>query len=301
MDEIKPNQTESTALARAQNRWQLPVNSIQDLQVMAGFVSASGLFAGTDEAQLAVQLMAGLEAGFSPFASITGVFVINGKPGFGSNMLAQAIKRSGRYDYRVVQKNLDGCKINILDLKSGQVIGTEEFSREMAERARLWGNRGPWTSYPEAMLFARCISSAVRTHCPDVLGGHIAYTPEELGGDQIGTIDEHGMVTQVKVQEEPNPVVAVNPQGSEAVQDVAQKLATALDADLVPMNSTSVVLDPDPVVPITNEQKVEAWNKLKAEPDVKNAFLQRYYPTQTSLGPSDLKLKEHYDYIITPF
>ena len=301
MDEIKPNQTEPTALARTQNRWQLPVNSIQDLQVMAGFMSASGLFAGTNEAQLAVQLMAGLEAGFSPFASITGVFVINGKPGFGSNMLAQAIKRSGRYDYRVVQKNLDGCKINIIDLKSGEVIGTEEFSREMAERARLWGNRGPWTSYPEAMLFARCISSAVRTHCPDVLGGHIAYTPEELGGDRVGTIDEHGMVTEVKVQEEPKPVVAVNPQGSDVVQDVAQKLATALDAEVVPMNPTSVVLDPDPDVPITIEEKAEAWNKLKAEPDVKNAFLQRYYPKQTSLGPSDLKLKEHYDYIITPY
>lgn len=65
--------------------------------------------------------------------------------------------------------------------------------------------------------------------------------------------------------------------------------------------SQAVVLDPDPVVPITIEQKAEAWNKLKAEPDVKNAFLQRYYPNQTSLGPNDLKLKEHYEYIITPF
>ena len=65
--------------------------------------------------------------------------------------------------------------------------------------------------------------------------------------------------------------------------------------------SQAVVLDPDPEVPITIEQKAEAWNKLKAEPDVKNAFLQRYYPSQTSLGPNDLKLKEHYEYIITPF
>lgn len=278
MDEIKPNQTLSTAIAPTPSRWQLPVNSIQDLQVMAGFMSDSGLFAGTNQAQLAVQLMAGLEAGFSPFASITGVFVINGKPGFGSNMLAQAIKRSGRYDYRVVQKNLDGCKINILDLKSGQVIGTEEFTQEMAVRARLWAGRGPWTSYPEAMLFARCISSAVRTHCPDVLGGHIAYTPEEIGGDQIGTIDEHGMVTEVKVQEIPAP-----------------------SPDPVPVEPDPVVLTPDPEVPITVEQKKEAWEKLKSAPDVKNAFLQRFYPNQTSLGPSDLKLKEHYEYIVTPF
>lgn len=283
MDEIKPNQTLSTAITPAPSRWQLPVNSIQDLQVMAGFMSDSGLFAGTHQAQLAVQLMAGLEAGFSPFASITGVFVINGKPGFGSNMLAQAIKRSGRYDYRVVQKNIDGCKINILDLKSGQVIGTEEFTREMAERARLWGNRGPWTSYPEAMLFARCISSAVRTHCPDVLGGHIAYTPEEIGGDQIGTIDEHGMVTEVKVQE------------------IAPSAPMPEHAEPAPATPEPVVLTPDPVIPITLEQKKEAWEKLKENPDVKNAFLNMFYHGQTTVGPSDLKTKEHYDYIVTPF
>ena len=257
---------------------------------MAGFMSDSGLFAGTNQAQLAVQLMAGLEAGFSPFASITGVFVINGKPGFGSNMLAQAIKRSGRYDYRVVQKNLDGCKINILDLKSGQIIGTEEFTRDMAERARLWGNRGPWTSYPEAMLFARCISSAVRTHCPDVLGGHIAYTPEEIGGDQIGTIDEHGMVTEVKVQEVPAPTPSSVP--AAAHEQFQRDLAAEPDP---------VVLTPEPEVPITLEQKKEGWDTLKKEPKVKNAFLKRFYPNQTSLGPSDLKLKEHYDYIVTPF
>ena len=61
------------------------------------------------------------------------------------------------------------------------------------------------------------------------------------------------------------------------------------------------MLDPDPDVLITLEQKKEAWEKLKSEPDVKNAFLQRFYPNQTTLGPSDLKLKEHYDYIVTPF
>ena len=70
-----------------------------------------------------------------------------------------------------------------------------------------------------------------------------------------------------------------------------------------PVRSTPdpVVLDPDPEIPITLEQKKEAWEMLKAKPDVKNAFLQRYYPGQTTIGPSDLKLKEHYDYIVTPF
>jgi hypothetical protein len=42
------------------------------------------------------------------------------------------------------------------------------------------------------MLFARCLTAGMRTHCPDALGGHTPYTPEELGAP--GQIDESGMV-----------------------------------------------------------------------------------------------------------
>jgi hypothetical protein len=62
----------------------------------------------------------------------------------------------------------------------------------MAERANLIGKGGPWKQYPEAMLFARCLSAGMRTHCPDALGGAPAYTPEELGAQ--GQIDENGVV-----------------------------------------------------------------------------------------------------------
>jgi hypothetical protein len=50
----------------------------------------------------------------------------------------------------------------------------------MAERAGLLKNP-TWRSYPEAMLFSRALTAGMRTHCPDALGGHPAYTPEELG------------------------------------------------------------------------------------------------------------------------
>lgn len=184
----------------------LEVRNVDDLTRLARVFHASGLFNrnGNPDAQLAqcaVQLMAGMEAGFTPFASITGVYVVNGRPGFSAQLLAQAIKRHPDYDYRVLEKTDKTCRVRFLC--RGEELGVEIFTMEMAERAGLVKG-GPWKQYPEAMLFARCLTAGMRTHCPDALGGHTAYTPEELGAQ--GQIDEDGMVT-VTVAEQPQPML----------------------------------------------------------------------------------------------
>jgi len=165
----------------------LQVSSVDDLARLARVFAASGLFgrAGNQETQVAecaIRLMAGMEAGFSPFASATGVHIINGRPAFSSNLLAQAVRRHPDYDYRVLEKNAKTCRIKFLS--RGEDLGTETFTIEMAERAGLLKNT-TWKAYPEAMLFSRALTAGMRTHCPDALGGHPAYTPEELGGDDV--------------------------------------------------------------------------------------------------------------------
>jgi hypothetical protein len=165
----------------------LQVSSVDDLARLARVFAASGLFgrAGNQETQVAecaIRLMAGMEAGFSPFASATGVHIINGRPAFSANLLAQAVRRHPDYDYRVLEKTATACRIKFLS--RGEVLGEELFTIEMAERAGLLKNP-TWRSYPEAMLFSRALTAGMRTHCPDALGGHPAYTPEELGGGEV--------------------------------------------------------------------------------------------------------------------
>jgi hypothetical protein len=165
----------------------LQVSSVDDLVRLARVFAASGLFgrAGNQETQVAecaIRLMAGMEAAFSPFASATGIHIINGKPAFSANLLAQAVRRHPDYDYRVLEKTATACRIKFLS--RGEVLGEELFTIEMAERAGLLKNP-TWRSYPEAMLFSRALTAGMRTHCPDALGGHPAYTPEELGGGEV--------------------------------------------------------------------------------------------------------------------
>ena len=180
-------QNSSALTAPGSSTLSLQVSSVDDLARLARVFAASGLFgrAGNQETQVAecaIRLMAGMEAGFSPFASATGVHIINGRPAFSANLLAQAVRRHPDYDYRVLEKTAQLCRIRFLS--RGETLGEELFTIEMAERAGLLKNP-TWRSYPEAMLFSRALTAGMRTHCPDALGGHPAYTPEELGGDDV--------------------------------------------------------------------------------------------------------------------
>jgi len=172
-----------SALATTQNpAFALQVRSVDDLARLARVFAASGLFgrSGNQETQIAecaIRLMAGMEAGFSPFASATGVHIIEGKPAFSSNLLAQAVRRHPVYDYRVLEHSATVCRIQFT--AHGQPIGVSEFTIEMAKRAGLAG-KAIWQKYPESLLFARALTSGMRTHCPDALGGATAYTREEL-------------------------------------------------------------------------------------------------------------------------
>jgi hypothetical protein len=163
----------------------LQVHSVDDLARLARVFAASGLFGrngnqDTQVAECAIRLMAGMEAGFSPFASATGVHIIEGKPAFSSNLLAQAVRRHPVYDYQVLENTATTCRIQFT--ANGKPMGVSEFTIEMARRAGL-ADKSIWKKYPESMLFSRALTAGIRTHCPDALNGATAYTPEELGGD----------------------------------------------------------------------------------------------------------------------
>ncbi len=91
-----------SALSNAQLSGGFVIRSIDDLSRLAKILADSGFFADSKQAaQCAVKLLAGLELGFGSIPSMTGIHIINGKPSLGANLMASAIKRSEKYDYRV--------------------------------------------------------------------------------------------------------------------------------------------------------------------------------------------------------
>src|SRR4051812_4272281 len=90
------------ATMSALERYQ-PPQRLDEIERLADHFTKSGLFGNTPKTQgeIIVKMLAGAENGFPPFASVQGIHVIQGKPEMGADLLARAVKQSGRYDYRV--------------------------------------------------------------------------------------------------------------------------------------------------------------------------------------------------------
>lgn len=152
------------------------IRSFDDVERAGRAMAASGYFNDAkDAAQCIVKILAGREMGFGPFAAMTGIHIIQGKPAPGANLMAAAIKRHPRYDYQV--HKMEDKAVEIEFFQDGQTAGTSSFTAADAQRAGT-KNMG---KFPRNMLFARAISNGVKWFCPDVFNGATAYVPEELG------------------------------------------------------------------------------------------------------------------------
>jgi len=170
----------------------LKITNMDELARLSEMFLKSGFFTDAKSAaQCGVKILAGMEHGFEPFASMTGIHIINGKPTLGANLIAAAVKRNEKYDYRVKELTDKVCRITFFE--HGEEIGESEFTIDDAKKAQTKNV----DKYPRNMLFARAISNGVRWHCPDVFSTAV-YTPEEMGAE----VDESGNVIDIPVVEE---------------------------------------------------------------------------------------------------
>jgi len=165
---------------------------LADTMQLGKVLAASGFFQDArGEAQAVVKVLAGRELGFGPVASMTGINIIQGRVSLSANLMASAVKRSGRYDYAVREMTDDVCDIEFFENRGGErpwrSIGISKFTKSDALRA---GTKN-MDKFPRNMLFARALSNGVRWYCPDVTGGPV-YTPEELGAN----VNEEGEIVE---------------------------------------------------------------------------------------------------------
>lgn len=162
------------------------ISRINEFQTVAKLFAESGMFSDArGQAQCFVKIMAGAELGLPPFTSMNAFHVIQGKPTMAANTIAARLKASGKYNYRIVEKSATKCTIDFFE--DGEKVHTETWDTDRAKRANVKN----MAAFPEAMLFARAITSGARAIAPDVVGQF--YTPDELGAD----VDAEGNIMQV--------------------------------------------------------------------------------------------------------
>jgi hypothetical protein len=151
-------------------------SSLTELMSIADAFAKSGLFEDTKSAaQAIVKIQAGAEMGIEPFAAMTGIHIIKGKPGVGSGLMASKVKSSGKYNYKIVK--LDNTIASIDFYENNVRQGNSTFTLQDAQTAGTQNIQ----KFPRNMLFARAMSNGVRWFAPDVFTTPV-YTPEELNG-----------------------------------------------------------------------------------------------------------------------
>ena len=150
---------------------QLPITEIMSI---GKAFAESGMFLDTKSAaQAIVKIQAGQEIGIPPFAAMTGIHIIQGKPTIGAGIMASRVKGSGKYDYSIIEQTDKICSI---DFYQGNIkIGNSTFTLDDAKKA---GTKN-LEKFPRNMLFARAMSNGVKWFTPDIFSGPV-YVPEEM-------------------------------------------------------------------------------------------------------------------------
>jgi len=151
------------------------IRTTQDALSIAETFYNSGMFVDIkSSSQAMVKIMAGQEFGIPPFAAMSGIHLIQGKPTIGAGLMAQRVKKSGKYTYNVLQLNDAICEIEFIKLPK-TILGKSTFTIEDAKKA---GTKNI-DRFPKNMLFARAISNGVRWFTPDIYDS-VVYVPEEM-------------------------------------------------------------------------------------------------------------------------
>ena len=178
----------------------MPVN---DIMTMAKTFVESGMFADTKQAaQAFVKIQAGQEIGLAPFASMSGINIILGKPTFGAGVIASCVKGSNKYDFKVKELNDKICSIDFFEGK--ELIGNSTFTIEDAKKQSTKN----LDKFPKNMLYARAISNGQKWFCPDVFQMSV-YVPEEMP-DPITEDVTHLEVAPIATDKQIEKVIASN-------------------------------------------------------------------------------------------
>ena len=177
--ERKAEQAERpTALALSGNRLQVADHG--ELRRVAEFMHRSGLNVGgarTVDDVYAV-LLAGYESGLSASQTMAGCMIVNGRVStYGTTLWGQVLASGQLVKYTANTGEDDNGEMHAVVYATrrwpnGVEIGDAwRFTQQDAERAGLWGKRGPWEAYPQRMLLARARTYMVRDLFADIVGG----------------------------------------------------------------------------------------------------------------------------------
>jgi hypothetical protein len=231
------------ALHRTHGGHENLLTSLDTMMNVSKAIANSKMYKGESSDSALVKLLLAHELGFG-MTSLSSIHVFDGKVQVGYQILSALVKRSGKYDYRILERTADICRIKWFE--NGEDVGDSEFTIEEAQRAGLL-SKSNWKNYPKRMLTARAIADGFNTYTTELSGGAI-YVDGELDDDDDG----YRPAAFVDTRQVPEPAPAP------AVVEPEEEIR---DAEVVPHEEPA---DPSPEGVAMNETMVDEDARQKA-------------------------------------
>lgn len=174
--------------------------SVEETKTLAELMAKSTLLSPALQGKAAdvfVSIMAGMELGMQPMASVRSIHLIKGKPVLSADAMVGVALGSGLAEYfSCISESAD--EVTYETKRKGSPV-PQRCTWNMADAKRAGLNGENWSKYPRAMLKARCKAALARDVYPDVLAG--CYDPDEIP------------------EQAPAPTVRINTAPVEPIQD----------------------------------------------------------------------------------
>ncbi len=143
-------------------------------KTLASIASKSGTNGMTQEVMINI-MMTAKDFGISPMKAVNGGFyVVNGKIGMSTALMADRIRKAG-HSVKIPEWTSQKCAILGTRKDNGDSVKFE-FTMEDAQAAGISGSP-VWKKFPKQMLYNRAMATLARTLFPDVVGS--AYSEDE--------------------------------------------------------------------------------------------------------------------------
>lgn len=179
------------ALSTIEMQAEPPSPAVRDALQVSEIMMRSGLFPDlASVANGAAKIMIGRAMGVSDVVALRHVRFVQGSIVLEAGLLSAAVRKSGRYDYRIEEHNEKTCTV-VLSRKTAAGawvdFPAETFTMQDAIRQQTGSMKPPGKGgktmlelYPKRMLFARALGNAVTFHAPDLFEVGTVYTEGEL-------------------------------------------------------------------------------------------------------------------------
>lgn len=139
------------------------INGFDDLERAGRFLTT----AGVPQSEAGLRLAVGIGMGMSLMQCLNDVHMIKGRPTVGATVqLAQIRAKGVRHDW--IETTPQRATLVLL-IPGEDAPRSTTYTFEEARAAKLT-DKDNWRNHPAAMLRARCITTAIRMWCPELLG-----------------------------------------------------------------------------------------------------------------------------------